>query len=104
MKHFSWRSYVTTGCSLSVDADPMNLDGQGVVIGCWPELDDRDFREALKLLKMDHLRVAWLDGRTIPEEYRTCRRQVQRLRKARRPLSWEKWVLSLPIWSLGGSS
>ena len=74
----------------------MDLNGQGVV-GCWPELDDRDFQEALKLLKMDHLRVAWLDGPTVPEKYRTCRRQVQRLREARRPASWEKWVLSRPV-------
>ena len=81
----------------------MDLDGQRV-IGCWQELDDRDFQEALKLLKdWINLPVLWLDGPTIPEKYRTCRRQVQRLRVARRPVSWEKWVLSLPISSLGGS-
>ena len=58
----------------------MDLNGQRV-IGCWPELDDRDFREALKLLKMDHLQVEWLNGPTIPEKYKTCRRHVQRLRE-----------------------
>ena len=78
------------GCRL------MSVNGRRV-IGCWPELDDRDFQEALKLLKMDHLPVLWLDGPTIPEKYRTCRRQVQRLRVARRPVSWEKWVLSRPV-------
>ena len=80
----------------------MNFNGQRV-IGCWPELDDRDFQEALKLVKMDHLPVRWLGGPTIPEKYRTCSPQVQRLRKARQPVPWEKWVLSRPISSLGGS-
>ena len=73
----------------------MDLHGQRVIL-CWPELDDREFREALKLLKMDHIPVAWLTGPTIPEKYRTCRREVQRLREARRPVPWRKWILSLP--------
>ena len=34
----------------------------------------------------------------------TCRRQVQRLRKARRPVSWEKWVLSRPVAYRGKTS
>ena len=77
------------GCRL------MDISGQRV-IGCWPELDDRDFREALKLIKMDHLQVAWLDNPAIPAKYRTCRPKVQRLRKARKPMSWESWILSRP--------
>ena len=85
------------GCRL------MDIDGKRA-IGVWPELDDPKFKEALRVVGMDHLPVAWLDNPAIPAKYRTCHPKVQRLREARKPVSWEEWILSRPISSLGGSS
>jgi hypothetical protein len=51
----------------------MRVDG-AFAIGVWSDLDGQDIRNALRVLESDQLPVRYLDGRGIPNRYRS--RQV----------------------------